>query len=534
MRSSWTSMSLGFFLTLAGASSAMAQWGDVCGFNDWAFAGPVWYDTSYGPVGDSWYEPASYGPVRYEPNYGGPVGGWCEPRIVRAAPRYDAPPARRAQSPCPPNPPVRQAQRPADRCGCGPDQIRLLTVRQGSVALVPSPEGPPRARVLLEWCGTFYDGQAVRFASDCDFEYYRLEPHHGPGPQSPAPHHGPDDGSQDPGGRPPEGGFIPPSPATKVAIRTSGSDRETSLWIKRPCDRGYTKIGNASVRCIQRPMPGPGPQPGPHGQPGGPRTEPVPRDPDRYDDEPIAPGREAAPADDRFRPRDERFQRQREEGPRNPRPDRPNDDFRRERPADPVDPATPARDVPPDQGRERLPNDPSTPSDAGARPAPGEGDSRFIRVKPRNRPDANDGRDSAPPDDRPRVAPMNPPEPPPGGTDRPASDSRDSQQGASPKLPVSGQVVVRRVSGVTADPVASEGAADAEIPASGEAAAEAEIPLPAKSNAVPVSRDSVRTWSLPSDPTRIRVRGGLGNGVAYRSGEPSRRAVSGALAMVAR
>lgn len=531
MRSSWMSMALGFFLTLASASSAKAQWGDVCRFNDWAISGPTWYDTSYGPAFDSWYEPA-----RYEPTFHAPVGGWCEPRVVRGAPRFDVPLARRVHEPCAASSPMRHVQRPADRCGCGPDHIRLLTVRQGSVALVPSPPGPPRARVLLEWCGTFYDGQAVRFASDCDFEYYRLEPHRGPESQAFLPGGAtPEDFLRHEGARP-EGHPGPHAPPTKIAIRTSGSDRETSLWIKRPGDRGYSRIGTASVRCIQQPRREPGYQPGLHGQPGGPRPEPVPRDDDRlYNDEPKVPGREPSPPDDRFIPR-ERFDRQRDDGRGSPQPELPADEFRRERPPrDPGVPDAPRRDVPPDEGRERLPNGSSeNPPDAGARPAPGEGDSRFLRVKPRNRPEPTDGRDPMPPGGRPSVAPMNPPELPPGGTDKPASDSKGLQESATPGVPVSGQVVVRRVSGATTDSAASAGAAEAEIPASNGAEAEAELPLPAHSNAVPVSRDAVRTWSLPSGPTRIRVRSGLGNGVAYRSGEPERREVRRTVAMAAR
>lgn len=531
-------MALGIFLTLAGASVVPAQWRDGCWNDGWSATGPTWYDGWYAPGVETSYEP-TFIPPRRDHDFG-PTNGWCEPRIPRCAPRYDAPVARRVGEPCCQNPP-RQVHKPTDRCGCGSDHIRLLTVRQGSVALVPSSQGPPHGRVMLEWRGTFYDGQAIRFASDCDFQYFRLEPDHGPQPHDPGPgERSPEDfrGPDRPG---PEGRMPPQPPVTKIAIRTSGNDRETSLWIKRPGDRCYARVGTASVRCIQRPMPQPGHEsgrPGQPGIPGGPRPEPVPHDDERTYDEGRPPHREPGPnpSDDRFVPR-ERFERRRDEGPMPPNRERSDES---PRPNDPLNGRPePRREAPPDEGRERLPNrSPEMPPEAGARPAsPGQGDSRFERVRPRTRPEPTDGRDPLPPGDRPTTAPMNPPELPPRGTDSPRPDStdrNDRKESAVPSASASNQVVSRRVSIPSVGPTPKEQAAEAEISIPENAAAEAEIPVPAKGAVVPVSRDDVRTWILPSDPTRIRVRSGLGSGIAHRSSGPQQPENRGTLVIVSR
>lgn len=519
------SMSLGFFLALVSSSTASAQWWEACSYDSWSGTGPTWYDSWYSPGVEAWYEPGFR--IERRSSDFGPVGGWCEPRIPRSAPRFEPLVTRRANAPCF-APPHREVRRPIDHCGCGPDHIRLLTVRQGSVALIPNPHGPPHGRVLLEWCGTFYDGRAIRFASDCDFEYYRL----GPQPHGPAPGERSPDDFRGPHRPAPEGHMVQHPPVTKIAIRTSGSNRETSLWIKRPCDRRYFRIGTASVRCIHRPISPPGHESGPSGPPGGHRPEPVPQDEGHAYDEARPPVHRPEPSDDRFIPR-ERFERRRDNEPMSPGRESPGessrpDDRRDERPE-------PRREVPPDEGRERLPNGAAeTPPETGTRPAtPGEGDSRFLRVKPRTRPEPTDGRDPSPPRERPQVAPMDPPDLPPGASDNPRSDSTDRRESAVPLSSAPNPVVTRRATPASVAPVSGTEAANVEFHAPKESAAEAEIPA-GDSRAVPMSRDHLRTWSLPSDPTRIRVRSSLGSSVARRSREARQSEQNGPLEIVSR
>lgn len=131
---------------------------------------------------------------------------------------------------------------------------------------------------------------------------------------------------------------------------------------------------------------------------------------------------------------------------------------------------------------------------------------------------------------------MNPPDLPPSGKEKPAPEVKPPE--GSARQPDSGlePIVARRFSGA----VAAEFPQETRVPAEAEfaildhRAAEVEIPLRNSRDAVPVSRDDMRTWDLSCGPTRIRVRSGMGSAFARRSAESRSQGVRDSLVLVAR
>lgn len=345
----------------------------------------------------------------------------------------------------------------------------------------------------MEWCGTLIDGGAGRFATDADFDFFRLTstPHGPPNGDGP--------GRAFPDGPRPNGSPDFDAPVIKLAVRKGSGPQSTTLWIKRPGERAYTRIGVAVERCI--------PLPQSHLQDRGPFPDGRRPESDgrSYDDDPNfapwSPPREPGPGD---------------RGPREPNPGQP--DFRGPPPnrGNETPPRLPpSGSAPPEEGRDQRPGDPMPPMDR--RRGPEEGDSRFTPVRPRIREPQGEGREPEPRERRER-APIEPPDLP-----------KEEKNSGEANIPVSTERTAARLVAAPLE-LAVDGvddldfAAKAEYPgevAADDGTAEAEMPsvLLETSAPSPLALDSTRTWSVSTRPGRIRVRSGLGSLTAHRGAD---------------